>query len=183
VSVVLRRWEAVLLAAVLAGSSACATIDTGPGSMSARREVSRARLLAREIDADVSANRLKSRRESAECDGGAVRMQATLFTDSAGRPRKYVLEGRAGDAAHYIFYYYDAAGALRLIDSDQRSGKSSQRTSHVYFDARGKPVHKDERASGPRATFSEATERRDPKADIDAIADPDSGCRRGPWRE
>ena len=179
----LHRFAFIGLAVLVAGASACTQISSGPGSASARREVSRARTLAREVDTAVSENRLGRLRDSAACDGGAVLMQATLFSDAAGKPRKYVLEGRSGDSVHYIFYYYDTAGQLRLIDSDQRSGKNSQRTSHSYFDAKGKSVHKDERVTGARTTFPEAPARLDPKADLQSLTDPASGCRRVPYRE
>src|SRR5690349_18025492 len=104
-----------LLVALVAGSAACATLPTGPSSLAATREVTAARSLIGEIDALVSGNRLRRLQDSFECDDGAVTMQATLFTDASGRPRKYVLEGGTGDSAHYIFYYYDQSGRLRLI--------------------------------------------------------------------
>ena len=163
---------------VLAGTAACTTFDAGPGSMASKRRVSAARLIAREVDTLVAENRLKVLRESVECDGGAVVKHATLFTDAAGKPRKYALEGQTKDSAHYVFYYYDTAGKLRLVDSDQRIGQKSQRTSHLYFEPEGKLVYKDEKVSGPRVPFDEASERRDPASDIRTLADPREGCRR-----
>jgi hypothetical protein len=172
----LARWSVLTIA--LAGSTACTTFDAGPGSMASKRRVSAARLIASEVDAAVAGNRLQALRESVECDGGSVAKQATLFTDASGNPRKYVLEGQTKDAAHYAFYYYDTAGKLRMVESDQRIGQKSQRTSHLYFDPEGKLVHKDERLSGPRVPFHEASERHDPAADIRSLADPRDGCRR-----
>jgi hypothetical protein len=171
-----------LLAILLTGSAACTTFDAGPGSMASKRQVSAARLIAREVDAAAAENRLKAVRESVVCESGSVTKHATLFTDASGKPRKYALEGQTKDSAHYVFYYYDTAGKLRLIDSDQRIGQKSQRTSHLYFDPSGKLVHKDEKVSGPVVAFDEASERRDPGSDIQTLADPRDGCRRASRR-
>jgi hypothetical protein len=167
-----------LLVLVLAGSGACTSPNINPVSFADTRQVRASRLLAREVDAAVAENRLQVLRESVECENGSVARQATLFTDAAGKPRKYALEGQTRGTAHYVFYYYDTAGSLRLIDSDQRVGEKSQRTSRLYYDRNGKLVHKDEKVSGPRVPFDEARERRDPASDIRMLADPRDGCRR-----
>jgi hypothetical protein len=163
---------------VAAASVGCTAPSNNPVSFSDTRNMRASRLVAREVDAAVAENRLQVLRESVECENGSVAKQATLFTDAAGKPRKYALEGQTRGSAHYVFYYYDTAGSLRLIDSDQRIGEKSQRTSHLYYDRDGKLVHKDEKVSGPRAPFDEASERRDPASDIRTLADPRDGCRR-----
>ena len=77
------------------------------------------------------------RTDTATCYGGAESVTAHLFSDSAGRVRKYRIEGGSGDSAGEATYYYDTGGVLRFTFTRLGAVNGTEREDRYYFDSAG----------------------------------------------
>ena len=104
----------------------------------------------RALVAQIDSLPLTEQSDSADCGRGYIVVTARLFTDQAGRARKYFLESGSDDSAGEARLYFDAAGQLRFRFSTTNAVNGTSQEERVYYDAHGRELYHDKRLlAGP----------------------------------
>jgi hypothetical protein len=131
------------------------------------------RAITQEVEIALRESKLTVQTDSAECNSGAVRLTAHLYTDPAGRVRKYVVEGGSGDSYSQVQYYYDRHGRLRFSFETLGAVNGTKQETRQYFDSTGARLYKDVRLlKGPGYPGGLDEVVTDPAADFRALCGP-----------
>ena len=104
----------------------------------------------RALVAQIDSLPLVEQADSADCGRGYIGITARLFTDSAGRARKYLLAGGSDDSAGEARLYFDATGQLRFRFSTTNAVNGTRQEDRFYYDAQGRELYHDRRRlAGP----------------------------------
>ncbi len=131
------------------------------------------RAITQQVEAAAQQGKLTVQTDSAQCNGGAVALTAHLYTDSAGRVRKYVVAGGSGDSYSDVRYYYDTHGHLRFGFETLGAVNGTKQETRQYFDSTGVQLYKDIhllKGPGYAGGFEEVV--TDPVADFRALCGP-----------
>lgn len=131
------------------------------------------RAITQQVEAAVREGKLTVQTDSAECNGGAVKLTARLYADSTAHVRKYVVAGGSGDSYSEERYYYDGRGRLRFSFETLGAVNGTQQQTRQYFDSTGARLYKDVRLlNGPGYPRDSAEVVTDPAADFRALCGP-----------
>src|SRR6266480_5656191 len=131
------------------------------------------RAITKQVEAAAQQGKLTVQTDSAQCNGGAVALTAHLYTDSAGRVRKYVVAGGSGDSYSEVRYYYDTRGRLRFSFETLGAVNGTKQETRQYFDSAGAQLYKDARLlKGPGYAGGFEDVVTDPGADFHALCGP-----------
>ena len=78
-----------------------------------------------------------------------------IGTDAQGRVRLYQREGGSEDSSLKFEHYYDEAGRLRFVLITGGAVSGSKLEQRIYFDADGKRIWEEQRATAPGYTWPE----------------------------
>ena len=131
------------------------------------------RAITQQVESAAQQGRLTVQTDSAQCNDGAVALTAHLYTDSAGRVRKYVVAGGSGDSYSEVRYYYDTRGRLRFSFETLGAVNGTEQETRQYFDSAGGQLYKDARlVKGPGYPGGSESVVTDPAADFRALCGP-----------
>jgi hypothetical protein len=111
----------------------------------------------RDIYQAVSAGRKRFRiqkRSFEYCEPGEDTLRV-IGTDAQGRVRFYQTEGGSEDSSLKFEHYYDEAGKLRFVFITGGAVSGSKLEQRIYFDAGGKRIWEEQRATAPGYTWPE----------------------------
>lgn len=168
-AVVFRSKKPVALVDVLQCGLKRIRASAGQTDRSCRKEheVWRSRLravgqLRYDVDIAVEQELYKPQSRLVQCPDGLVVGEATMYSDAAGVPHKYVLASRNQEPATTAVYYYDRSARLRFVGVHSVERDGSPIDNDSYYDDEGQTI-----LSGGRSQLSDVRDPRSHFASLD----------------
>ena len=112
-------------------------------------EVLKIRSLYNEINAAEKAGEFKKDSRKCVLYGGSFEIDGTLYKDSKGKVRKYVVDAGSGDSVGRAEYYYDTNGIPRFTYRTRGAYNGTKKEDRIYFDEKGKDLYTSHKQEGP----------------------------------
>ena len=109
-----------------------------------RPDIKKVRALYAQIESSVKSGKYLHQSRSFEYCQPSI-TERTIYTDSNGTPRLYILSGGSDDHAEDSKYYYDSVGTIRFIFVSVGAVNGANEEKRIYFDERGKQIYTDKR--------------------------------------
>jgi hypothetical protein len=150
---VMRRSTAAFCLALAGIMPASAQSPAPPNADLLHPDIVAVRDVYRTVERKIARKQLQMQQRTVEgCSPNGE--ERTIFTDKAGRVRKYVWEGGSGDSAITIRQYYDDHGRMRFVFAMGGAVNGTELEHRIYLDEHGARIRetRDLRV-GPGWTF------------------------------